>query len=82
MPKWLFDFIDSRLLPQSDSRIPCAMVMLAGDSVALHVGDGDGHVAADVLFARLAHLRPELHERAKEDSRKEYCFLEKVIIFV
>ena len=30
MPKWLFDIIDSRLLPQSDSRMPCAMVMLAG----------------------------------------------------
>ena len=48
-----------------------------GDSVALHVGDGDGHVAADVLFARLAHLRPELHGDAEEDSGEEYCFFGK-----
>jgi len=30
MPKWLFDSTDRRLLPLSDSRMPCAMVMLAG----------------------------------------------------
>jgi len=30
MPKWLFDERDSALLPQSDSRMPCASVMLAG----------------------------------------------------
>ena len=49
----------------------------AGSTGALHVGDGDGHVAADVLFARLAHLRPELHGDAEEDSGEEYCFFGK-----
>lgn len=29
------------------------MVMLAGDAVALHVGHGDRHIAADVFFACL-----------------------------
>ena len=47
------------------------------DAVALHVGHGDRHVAADVFFACLAHLRPELHRAAEEDSREGYCFFGK-----
>ena len=44
------------------------------DSVTLHVGNGDVHVAVDVLFAGLAHLGREPHCAAEEDCRQKYCF--------
>ena len=45
------------------------------DAVAFHLLHGDMFVAVDVLFARLAHLRPQQAGQAEEqDSREEYCF--------
>ena len=44
------------------------------DSVALHLGDGDGFVSVDILFAGGADLGRKRKDQPEEETCEECCF--------